>query len=161
MEPVSHLWVGLDPLSTDGTDIPILDLHPGPISAAPGWMRWWSLQQSGLTQTSQLLTAAHDACFPVAAIHCCGAGRCCGDSEPGGDQQTDAVCGGRARHLGNGGGKWESILCHVSSVASSYVAPPPTGGPRCCSQSGLTSLQAHRTALLKQLVTGEATQDMS
>ena len=40
-------------------------------------------------------------------------------------------------------------------------SPPPTGGPRCCSQSGLTSLQAHRTALLKQLVTGEATQDMS
>ena len=54
------------------------------------------------------------------------------------------------------------ILYHVFSVASSYVAPPPPiGGPRCSSQSGLTSLQAHRTALLKQLVTGEATQDMS
>lgn len=110
MEPVSHPWVGLDPHSTDGMDIPLLDLHLGPISAAPGLMRWWSLQQSGLTQTSQLLTAACGACFPAATIRCCGAGRCCGDSEPGGDQGIDAVHGDRAPCLGNGRGKWESDL---------------------------------------------------
>lgn len=48
----------------------------------------------------------------------------------------------------------------VASVASSYVVPTPNGGPRCCSQSGLTPLQAHRTALLKRLVIGEAVQDV-
>lgn len=61
---------GLDLHSADGMDIPILDFHLGPISAAPGLVGWWSLQQSDLTQTSQLLTAAHDACFPATAIHC-------------------------------------------------------------------------------------------
>lgn len=40
MEPMFHLWLGLDPHSTVGMDIPLLDLHPGPILAAPGLMRW-------------------------------------------------------------------------------------------------------------------------
>lgn len=65
MEAVSHLWVDLDPHPTDGMDIPILDLCPGSVRAAPG-LKWWSLQQSGLTQSRQLLTAAHGTCFPAA-----------------------------------------------------------------------------------------------
>lgn len=123
MEPVSCVWVGLDPRSTDGVDITILDLLPGPISAAPGLLRWWNLQQSGLTQTNQLLTAAHGACFPATTIHCCGAGRCCGDSEPGEDQGIDAVGRGRAPRLGSGGGKWESVLLLHSQWGEQLCGP--------------------------------------
>ncbi|NXF39877.1 HYDIN protein, partial [Nyctibius bracteatus] len=31
---------------THGVDIPVLDLHPGPISAASGLVRWWKVKQS-------------------------------------------------------------------------------------------------------------------
>lgn len=55
------------------------------------------------------------------------------------------------------------ILSHFcdSSMASSCVAPTPTGGPWCCSWSSLTLLQAHHTAPLKQLVIGEAMWDIA
>lgn len=94
MEPRSHLWVGLEAPSTDGLDIFTLDLCPAPFSAAPGVLRWWSLQQRDLAQTSLLLTAAHGACFPGAvhffSIHFCGV------SEPSEDEGLESVLRGGA-----------------------------------------------------------------
>lgn len=48
----------------------------------------------------------------------------------------------------------------ISSMASSYVALAPTGGPRCCSELA-SPFQVHHPALLKQPVIEEAMWDMS
>lgn len=122
MEPRSHLWVGLDPPSTDGLDIFTPDLCPGPFSAAPAVVRWWSLQQSDLAQTSQLLTAAHGACFPGAVIHCCEA------SGLGEEQGTESIARGGAQQHQNAGCMWEFVSLPCSQCGKQFCSPTPTGG---------------------------------
>lgn len=141
MEPRSHLWVGLDPHSTAGMDIFTLDLCPGPFSAAPTVVRWWSLQQRDLAQTSQLLTAAHGACFPGTVIHCCEA------SEAGEEEGVGSSLKGEAPQPSHAGSKWEFVSCPCSQCGKQFCSPTATAGPQLWPQRGLTSLQAHHKAV--------------
>lgn len=122
MDARSYLGVGLDPHSSDGLDIFTLDLCPGPFSAAPGVLRWWSLQQSDLAQTSQLLTAARGACFPGAVIPCWGV------SEAREDEGVESVLQDGAPQGGNAGGKWEFVSRPCFQCGKWFCSPIATGG---------------------------------
>lgn len=69
-----------------------------------------ALEVFAMTERWVQPAAAPGGHFPAAAICCRGAGKCCGVSEPGGDQGPDGVCGERAPRLGCGGGKRGSAL---------------------------------------------------
>lgn len=109
----------LEPHSANGTGVPVLGVCLCPILAALGSMRRWSLQRSDPPQPSQLPPVAHGACFPAAAVRCCGAGK----SEAGEDPGKDAVCGGGAPPLGTGGGKWASVSLPRSQRGKQLRSP--------------------------------------
>lgn len=119
MEPRPHVWEGLDPHLTDGLGIFTLGLCLGPFSAAPGMVRWWSLQQSDLAHTSLLLPAAHGACFPGAVTHCCGA------SEPS-DEENESILGEGSPQCDSAAGQWEFVSLPCSQCRKQFCSPTPT-----------------------------------